>query len=174
MAASQKPLIISVIGGSNPLSEARRQAEEVGMELAKRGAVVVCGGLAGVMEAVCKGAKKAGGTTIGILPSDDPDDANPYVDIPICTGLRYARNVLVVKTGRAVIAIDGAYGTMSEIGHALGEGIPVVGLNTWAFSINGHSDDSIIAAKNPVDAVKKAIAAAKARDKGARGAKRAS
>jgi len=157
-------LIISVIGGATPPAKALRQAEEVGRELAKRGAAVACGGLMGVMEAVCKGAKSAGGLTIGILPGDDHNEANQYVDIPVCTGMSYARNVLVVKTGRAVIAIDGAYGTMSEIAHALGEGIPVIGLDTWVFTINGTQDAGIVVAKDPVDAVEKAIAAAKSRN----------
>jgi len=164
MTGNNRPLIISVIGGSDPPPEALQLAEEVGRELARRGLVVVCGGLTGVMEAVCKGAKEAGGLTVGILPGDEPDNANPYVDIPVCTGLSYARNILVVKTGRAVIAIDGSYGTMSEIAHALSEQIPVIGLNTWAFSINGNHDGSIITAKDPADAVEKAIAEAKARD----------
>ena len=126
-----RPLLISIIGGSEPPARALALAEEAGQELARRGAVVVCGGLGGVMEAVCKGAKSAGGTTIGILPGNSPTDANPYVDLSICTGIGYARNVIVVKTGRAVIALDGAYGTLSEIGHALGDGIPVIGLETW-------------------------------------------
>src|SRR3990172_3305338 len=136
-----KPLLISVIGGGdNPPTEALRMAEEVGRELARRGAVVVCGGLEGVMEAVCRGAKAEGGVTIGILPGNDPADANPWVDYPICTGLGYARNVAVVKSGRAVIAVDGAYWTLSEIGHALGDGIPVIGLNTWSLSIGGQAE----------------------------------
>ena len=172
MSARTKPLIIAVIGGSNPLQEARLQAEEVGRELARRGVVVVCGGLSGVMEAVCKGAKEAEGTTIGILPGDDPDNANPYVDIPVCTGLSYARNILVVKTGRAVIAVDGSYGTMSEIAHALAEDIPVIGLNTLSFSINGVEDRKIITAHDPTDAVEKAIKAAKIRDKGSKSGER--
>ena len=117
-----------------------------------------------MMEGVCKGAKAEGGLTIGILPGDDPAAANPYVDLPICTGISFARNVVVVKTGRAAIAIDGSYGTMSEIGHALGEGIPVIGLDTWTFSVDGGGADPIIRAKDPVDAVEKAIQAAKARD----------
>ena len=111
------------------------------------------------MEAVCKGCKSAGGTTIGILPGDDPQEANRWVDIPICTGMRYARNVIVVKTGVAVIAVDGGYGTLSEIAHALGEGIPVIGLNTWAIARNGQNDVQIIRAVNPVNAVDKAIEA---------------
>ena len=117
-----------------------------------------------MMEAVCRGAKAEGGTTIGILPGNDPNAANPWVDIPICTTMGYARNVIIVNTGRAVIAIDGAYGTMSEIGHAMGDNISVIGLNTWQFSINGETDDSIIRASDPVDAVEKALVAARARE----------
>ncbi len=155
-------LMISVIGAGadNATPEVVHLAEEVGRELAGKGVAVVCGGLGGVMEAACKGAKSAGGTTIGILPGDDPDDANPWVDIPICTGISYARNVIVVKTGRAVIAVGGAYGTLSEIGHALGDNIPVIGLNTWDLNRNGAKDDGMIQASSPADAVEKALKAA--------------
>ena len=156
-------MLISVIGGGEPSQIAIAQAEEVGRELARRGATVVCGGLGGVMEAVCRGAKAEGGTTIGILPGNDPAAANSWVDIPICTTMGYARNVIIVNTGRAVIAIDGAYGTMSEIAHALGDGLPVIGLDTWTFSRNGQVDNAIIRAADPVDAVEKALAAARAR-----------
>ena len=118
-----------------------------------------------MMEAVCRGARDAGGTTIGILPGNDPTAANQWVEIPICTGVGYARNVIVVYTGRAVIAVDGAYGTMSEIGHALGVGIPVIGLhNSLSFSINGDVNRGMIMAQNPVDAVEKALEAAEKRD----------
>ena len=154
------PLLISVIGGGEPTARAEELAEEVGRELARRGATVVCGGLSGVMEAVCRGAKSAGGTTIGILPGSDPADASPYVDIPICSGIGYARNVIVVKTGRAVIAVDGSFGTLSEIGHALGDGIPVIGLETWELSIDGEADSSIVRADSPEEAVEKALEAA--------------
>ena len=155
-------LIISVIGAgaSNATPEVIQLAEDVGRELAGKGATVVCGGLGGVMEAVCKGAKSAGGTTIGILPGNDPNDANEWVDIPICTGISYARNVIVVKTGRAVIAVGGAYGTLSEIGHALGDNIPVIGLSTWDLNRNGSKDNGMIPAKDPADAVEKALKAA--------------
>ena len=121
---------ISVIGSSTCSQEVAMLAEEVGRELAKRGATVVCGGLGGVMEAVCKGAREAGGQTIGILPRDDRHEANRWVEIPIVTGIGYARNAVVVKTGLAVIAIDGAFGTLSEIGHAVGQEDPltVIGL----------------------------------------------
>ena len=96
-------------------------------------------------------------------PATTPSDANPWVDIPVCTGLAYARNVIVVKSGRAVIAVGGAYGTLSEIGHALGEGIPVVALETWEIGRNGAADDSMVPAESPADAVEKAIRAARAR-----------
>lgn len=166
-----KSLIIAVIGGNYPTHEASLEAEEVGRLLAASGAIVVCGGLEGIMEAVCKGAKEVGGTTVGILPGNNTSNANQYVDIPICTGLGYARNALVAKSGQAVIAIDGSYGTMSEIGHALAEDIPVIGLNTFTFKINGIEDEKIIRAHDPSDAVKKAIDAA--RDEGISSKKRA-
>ena len=157
-------MLISVIGASEPSPRVEALAEMVGAELAKRGMTVVCGGLGGVMAAACRGAKSAGGATVGILPGDSPTDANPWVDIPICTGLSYARNVIVVKSGRAVIAVGGAYGTLSEIGHALGEGIPVVALETWELARNGTTDGSMIPADGPADAVEKAIRAGRARD----------
>ena len=159
-------MIISVIGGgdSDVAPEALRMAEEVGRELARRGIAVVCGGLGGIMEAVCRGAKSGNGTTIGIMPGNDPADANRWVDYPICTGMGYARNAIVVKTGRAVIAIDGAYGTLSEIGHALGDGIPVIGLNTWSLARDGQQDAAIIRADTPTEAVDKALEAAAMRD----------
>jgi uncharacterized protein (TIGR00725 family) len=160
-------MIISVIGSSRPANEEHiGLAESVGRELAKRGVMMVCGGLSGLMEAACRGAKAGGGTTIGILPGKQAVDANLYVDIPIVTGMGYSRNVIVVNSGQAVIAIGGAYGTLSEIAHALGDGIPVIGLKTWPLTINGDGqsvDDAIIQATDPVDAVDKAVAAAAAR-----------
>ena len=101
---SNRLKIIAVIGAGQPSDEEARLAEEVGCELAKQGAVVVCGGLGGVMEAVCRGASLEGGTTVGILPGDSPETANPYVQIPVVTGMGYARNIAVVKSARAVIA----------------------------------------------------------------------
>ncbi len=162
-------MIISVLGSSKPANpEQVELAEAVGRELANRGVMVVCGGLTGVMKAVCKGAKSAGGVTIGILPGHAVGDANEYVDIPIVTSMGYSRNVIVVHTGRAVIAIGGAFGTLSEIGHALGDDIPVIGLKTWNLSLNGDGipvNGAIIPASDPVDAVDKALAAAEARDR---------
>lgn len=157
-------MIISVIGGGQATPEIEALAEQVGRELARKGVAVACGGLTGVMAAVCRGAKEAGGTTIGILPGGDPRAANQWVDIPICTGMGYARNVAVVLTGRAVIAVDGAYGTLSEIGHALGLDIPVIGLATWSLSRDGSIDNGMILADDPTDAVEKALEAARKRD----------
>ena len=156
-----RPLIISVIGEHEARPQIVELAEQVGLELAQRGVTVVCGGLGGVMEAVCRGAKSGGGTTIGILPDKDPNMANRYVDFPIVTGLSYARNVIVVNTGLAVIAIGGAYGTLSEIGHALGDGKPVIGLATWTLARSGVADQAIIPATDPVNAVQQAITAIK-------------
>ena len=123
--------IVGVIGSSKADPDILALAEEVGSEIAKRGAAVVCGGLTGVMEAVCKGARKEGGLTIGIIPSDSRDDANPYVQIPIVTGMGMGRNVMLVKTADVVIAVGGEFGTLSEIAHALKSGKTVIGLRTW-------------------------------------------
>jgi uncharacterized protein (TIGR00725 family) len=149
--------IIAVIGGGQCSAKETKIAEEVGRELARRGVILVCGGLGGVMEAVCKGVNSEGGLTIGILPGDNHQAANPYVQIPIVTNIGYARNIAVVKSARAVIAIDGSYGTLSEISYALQSGIPVIGLNTWSLSKNGQPDESIIPAQTPAEAVDKAL-----------------
>ena len=155
--SEKKKKFIAVIGGEKPSSEEARLAEEVGRELARRGAILVCGGLGGVMEAACRGASSEGGVTIGILPGDNREAANPYIQIPIVTGMGYARNAIVVKSAQAIIAIDGSYGTLSEIGHALQNNIPVIGLNTWSLSRNETPDNSIILAKDPTEAVDKTL-----------------
>ena len=152
-----KQKIIAVIGGAQCSKEEARTAEEVGRELARQGAILVCGGLSGVMEAACKGAMSEGGVTIGILPGESRQAANAYVQIPIVTSIGYARNIIVVKSSQAVIAIDGNYGTLSEISHALQNGIPVIGLNTWSLSRNSKQDNSIIPAQNATEAVDKAL-----------------
>ena len=148
---------IAVIGGGQCTKKEAGLAEEVGRELAKSGAVLVCGGLGGVMEAACRGASAEGGITVGILPGEDSHSANPHVQIAVTTGMGYARNVAVVKSARAVIAVGGSYGTLSEISHALQSGIPVIGLNTWSVSRNGKEDKSIIPAQSPAEAVEKAL-----------------
>ena len=152
-----KKRFIAVIGGNQCSPQEAQLAEEVGRELARRGAILVCGGLGGIMEAACKGAQSAGGITIGILPGDSRQAANRYVQIPIVTGLGYARNLAVVKSAQAVIGIDGSYGTLSEISHALQSGIPVIGINTWSLSRNDQQDKSIIPAQDAVEAVNKAL-----------------
>jgi len=156
-------MIIAVIGNSSCSPEETELAETVGELLAQRGATIVCGGLGGVMEAACRGAKSKGGLTVGILPGQDSSMANPCVDIPVVTGIGEARNVAVVKSAQAVIAIGGSYGTLSEIAYALKSGIPVVGLNTWRLSRNGRQDNSIIRVRTAAEAVKKAVSLAKRR-----------
>lgn len=154
-------MIVAVIGGNRCSKETARVAEAVGRELAKRGAILICGGLGGVMEAACRGAKAKGGLTIGVLPGTSRHDANPYVDIPIVTGMGEARNVIIVRTAQAVIAVDGEYGTLSEIAHALKMGKPVVGLNTWELAKAGREVRDIVVAKSPEEAVEKALALAR-------------
>lgn len=123
---------VSVIGSGDVDGSILQAAERVGEQLGERSHTLVCGGLGGVMAAACAGAKRAGGRTIGILPGTDEATANPYVDEAIVTGLGEARNVLVVMNGSGVIAIDGAYGTLSEIAFALKWGRPVAGIDTHA------------------------------------------
>ena len=154
-------MIIAVIGDSSCPAEEAGLAESIGEQLAQQGATIICGGLGGVMEAACRGAKSKGGLTIGVLPGEDSSMANPWVDIPIVTGIGYARNMAVVKSAQAVIAIGGNYGTLSEIAYALKRSIPVVGLNTWSLSRNGRVDDSIIEVHSATEAVDKAISLAK-------------
>jgi len=154
-------MVIAVIGDSSCSLEEAKVAEIVGELLAQRGATVICGGLGGVMEAVCRGAKSKGGLTIGVLPGENPSMANPWVSIPIVTGIGYARNMAVVKSAQAVIAIGGNYGTLSEIAYALKSNIPVIGLNTWLLSRNGQEDAPIIRANSAREAVDKAISLAK-------------
>ena len=107
--------LIAVVGGSNPSPETDRLAEAVGRCIASIGATLVCGGLGGVMASAGRGAKEAGGLTVGILPGYDPASANPFIDIPICTGMGHARNAIIAATASALIALEGSYGTLSEI-----------------------------------------------------------
>jgi uncharacterized protein (TIGR00725 family) len=154
-------MIIAVIGDSSCSPEETKLAETVGELLAQQGVTIVCGGLGGVMEAACRGAKSKGGLTVGILPGQDSSTANHWVDIPVVTGIGEARNVAVVKSAQAVIAIGGSYGTLSEIAYALKSRIPVIGLNTWSLSRNGQEDDSIIRVQSATEAVGKAVSWAK-------------
>jgi uncharacterized protein (TIGR00725 family) len=122
---------VAVVGPGDASAGEETVAEEVGRLLARRGAVVVCGGLGGVMEAACRGAREEGGTAVAILPGLDRDAANPHVSVAIATGLGEARNALVVRAADALVAIGGAYGTLSEIALALKGGKRVIGIGTW-------------------------------------------
>ncbi|MER3437079.1 MAG: TIGR00725 family protein, partial [Chloroflexota bacterium] len=122
---------IALCGPGEAMPEDLAIAERIGYLVASRGAILICGGLEGAMAAACRGAKRAGGTTIGILPGYDPTMANPWVDIPICTGMGQARNVIIVASAGAVIATGGGFGTLSEIALALRLGRPVVLLGGW-------------------------------------------
>ena len=152
---------ISIIGGSDANPKTLKLAEEIGEEVASRGVVLICGGLGGVMEAACRGAKKHGGVTVGILPSEYKTDANKYIDIAIPTGLGYARNFLVAKAGDAIIAIDGSAGTLSEIAIAWFSDRVIVSLSNsggWAEKLAGtqidqRRSDEIHSADSPKKAV---------------------
>ena len=120
-----------VIGGSVYREETAEIAYQVGRKIAEMGAVLICGGLTGIMEYSAKGAKAAGGTTIGILPGSNDKAANKYIDIPIVTAMDNARNVIIVRTADIIIAIDGSLGTLSEIALGLKIGKPIIGINTW-------------------------------------------
>ena len=128
---------VSVIGGSSVDRETYETSREVGRLLGERGHGVVCGGLGGVMAAACRGAREEDAETIGILPTASRDDANEWVTTPVATGMGNARNALVVLNGDGVVAVDGATGTLSELGHALDFGRPVAGLNTHAVDLPG-------------------------------------
>jgi len=141
---------VAVVGPGEAREEEVAAAERVGEGLARGGAVVVCGGLGGVMEAACRGAKRAGGTTVGILPGLDRASANPFVDVAIPTGLGEARNALVVRAADILIAVGGAYGTLSEIALALKTGKPVLGLGSWAI-------DGVVAVEDAERAVATAL-----------------
>ncbi len=144
--------IIGVIGqGKDCSPELLQAAEEVGYYIGQRHGILICGGLGGVMEAACYGCKSAGGTTIGVLPGAQKTDANQYVDIPIITGMGEARNLIIVRSADALIAIGGKYGTLSEIAFALNFGKPIVGLHTW------QHFQQIIHVENAEQAVKTAF-----------------
>ena len=154
---SARPVRITVVGAGECDQATASIAERVGTEIARRGGVIVCGGLGGVMEAAARGAKAAGGITVGILPGERADDASPFIDIPIATGLGHARNVVNVAAADAVIAVSGGYGTLSEIALALKMGIPVVALASWTIS------QDISEADSPEEAVARAFELAQAR-----------
>ena len=142
----KKKIRIGVIGGGKADTKSRQVAFKVGQLIAEKGAILVCGGLGGVMEAASRGAKQAGGLAIGILPGNSPSDANPYIDIGIATGLGYARNSLVAMNSDVIIAIDGQYGTLTEIAYGCIYGKKIIGIGTWNI-------DGVIKAKSAEEAV---------------------
>ncbi len=151
--------IVAVVGASDCTGRPHevQLARAVGHALAEAGAILICGGRGGVMAAACRGAKSAGGLTIGVLPGDSAAEANPYVDIPIVTGMGEARNIIIVRTAHAVIAVGGEFGTLSEIAFALKLGRPVVGLGTWELSRQGRLVQDILVASTPEEAVRLAL-----------------
>jgi uncharacterized protein (TIGR00725 family) len=156
-APDRRAAYIAVVGPGEADAHTLRRAEEVGRELAQRGAVVVCGGLGGAMEAACRGAKAAGGLTVGILPGLRRSDANRYVDVALATGIGELRNGLVVRAADALIAVAGEFGTLSEVSFALKTGVPVVGLDTWQLVKRGQQVSAIVEAESPRAAVERAL-----------------
>lgn len=150
-------LHVAVVGGGHADDAECDKAARVGRALAEAGAVVVCGGLGGVMEAACRGARDGGGTSIGILPGSDRDGANAYADVALATGMGEGRNVLVVRNADAVVAVGGEFGTLSEVALALQAGIAVVGLSTWELAKAGRPVDGILRASSPEDAADMAM-----------------
>jgi hypothetical protein len=150
------PPYVAVVGAGVAGAALTRAAEAVGRGLAENGAIVLCGGLGGVMEAVCRGCRSAGGTAVGILPGDSRDEANEYVDVALPTGMGEMRNALIVRACDVVVALGGEHGTLSEIAFALKIGRPVVGYATWELSKEGVADETIVR----VDSAEAAVAAA--------------
>jgi uncharacterized protein (TIGR00725 family) len=154
-------LYIGVAGASRPAPGLLEQAEVLGRRLAEAGAVVVCGGGPGVMEAVCRGARSAGGTTVGLLPGLDRREGNPYLSVAVPTGMGQGRNLLLVRSSDAVVAVGGGFGTLSEIALALRTGVPVVGLATWSLHLDAVPVDAFPVAGDAETAARLAIDAAR-------------
>ncbi len=150
-------LYIAVIGGSSCSAAEKKIAFEVGSEIARNGAVLVCGGGSGVMEAAAEGATSAGGTAIGVLPGEWTREGNRYLSFAIATGLGEARNAIITRTADAVIAVGGEYGTLSEIALALKMGKPTIGINSWTLQPPHQLKSGLIHAGSPVEAVEKAL-----------------
>jgi uncharacterized protein (TIGR00725 family) len=160
---------IGVMGPALCLPDVYSIAREVGFLIGKRGAILICGGRSGVMEASARGAREAGGLTIGILPGASAEEANPYIDIPIVTDLGNARNAINVLTSQVIIAVHGSYGTLSEIALALKCHTPVVGLGTWNLTPPGGAELPIAHARNPEEAVETALSLIPLHDRNTRG-----
>ncbi len=150
MAVERKP-VIAVIGAGKCSKKLRDMAATVGKYVAEHDGVVVCGGMGGIMEGAAKGAKEAGGVTVGILPTDNPGDANEFIDLVIPTGFGEARNIMVIRAADAVVAFPGKYGTLTEMAFALHAGKPVISVNAWRLG------DEIIHAEEPIEAARLAM-----------------
>jgi uncharacterized protein (TIGR00725 family) len=148
---------IAIVGPGRAAEAELALAEEAGAAVADAGAALVCGGLGGVMEAACRGARSRGGLTVGLLPGTDRDAANGWVIVALPTGLGEARNALVVRSADAVVAIGGGWGTLSEIALALKAGVPVVGIGTWEPALGGEAVAGIVAVDEPRAAVGEAL-----------------
>jgi uncharacterized protein (TIGR00725 family) len=151
---------VAVVGAAIATEEETTWAEEVGRRLAESGAVLVCGGLGGVMDAAARGCEAAGGISVGILPGDFRAGASTHLTVTLPSGLGEARNTLVVRAADVVIAIGGEFGTLSEIAFALKMGTPVVGLESWRLQREGMVGDPIQRAGTPSEAVARALGAA--------------
>jgi uncharacterized protein (TIGR00725 family) len=149
---------VAVVGPSAGTPAELALGEEIGRLIGRAGAVLVCGGMGGVMEAAASGCAEAGGKSVGVLPGDSRLDANPYLTVAVATGMGEGRYVVVVRTADVVIAVHGEFGTLSEIALALKIGKPVVGLGTWELGRGGLPVDAIVQAEDPEAAVEKALA----------------
>jgi uncharacterized protein (TIGR00725 family) len=156
-------IYVGVAGASRAEPALLDQAEVLGRRLAEGGAIVVCGGGHGVMAAVCRGAQSAGGTTVGLLPGLDRSEGNPHLTIAIPTGLGQGRNLLLVRSSDALVAVGGGFGTLSEIALALRTGTPVIGLATWSLQLDDQQVDAFPVAGDPDTAAQLALEAARSR-----------
>jgi uncharacterized protein (TIGR00725 family) len=155
-----KQVYVAVVGAADATPEELHLAGEVGRLLAEDGAIMICGGLGGVMDEAASACEAAGGTSVGILPGDDRAPASRHLTVGIATGIGEARNAIVVRSADVVIAVGGEYGTLSEIAFALKMGKPVIGLATWELSREGMPDP-ILRTDSPIEAVARALALAR-------------
>jgi uncharacterized protein (TIGR00725 family) len=150
---SPRRRLVAVCGESDPQTSLADLAFELGRGIAQRDAVLICGGLTGVMEHAARGAQAAGGLTIGLLPSENPDDANAYIEIAIATGLGHARNAILARTADGVVALGGGRGTLSEIALALRNRRPTIGIKTWRFDRDGRTEPELPVATSVTEAL---------------------
>jgi uncharacterized protein (TIGR00725 family) len=150
---SSRRRLVAVCGESDPQTSLADVAFELGRGIAQRDAVLICGGLTGVMEHAARGARAAGGLTIGLLPGDDPNEANEYVQVAIATGVGHARNAILARSADGVVAVGGGLGTLSEIALAMRNGRPTIGIQTWRFDRDRRAEPELPIAANPKDAL---------------------